>query len=142
MGIHGGSSQKCTGNMAFTPFSPQETLQEHIKHRNRHIWHFCSQEHLKALPEQLMSPSASTLCCAVLMKLHQHQHCLCHANETSVVLRVSPILHKKSLFHVICSLPRGLHWMVFQPIADLVFLQWTIKTECKIKANKYCNNKQ
>lgn len=77
VGTHGGDSQKYSGNMAFTPFSPQETLQEHIKHRNRHIWHFCSQEHLKALREQLMSPSASTLCCAVLMKLHQHQHSAC-----------------------------------------------------------------
>lgn len=77
VGIHRGNSQKCSGNMAFTPFSPKETLQEYIKHRNSHIWHFCSQEHLKALHEQLMSPSASTLCCAVLMKHHQHQHSAC-----------------------------------------------------------------
>lgn len=61
--IHGGSSQKCSGNTAFTPLSPHETLQEHIEHRNKHIWCFCSQEHPKALHEKLMSPLASTLLC-------------------------------------------------------------------------------
>lgn len=67
------NSQKHSGNVAFTPFSPEETLQENIKQRNSHILHFCSREDLKALHKQLTNPSAfNGLPVLMLMKRHQH----------------------------------------------------------------------
>lgn len=53
------NSQKHSGNIVFTPRSPEETLQENIKQRNSPILHFCSQKDLKILHKPLMNPQPS-----------------------------------------------------------------------------------
>lgn len=124
------NSLKHSGNVAFTPFSPGETLQENIKQRNSHILHFCSQEDLKALHEQLTNPSAfSSLPVLVLMKRHRHREHL-------------PLSTKKmSLLHLIVSSSSELH-RCFPPNSKELGLpeQGATRTLFRMKANKYQNN--